>query len=134
MIITYTEAAAKEMRTRITKKLRERLHTHSDPALVRRQLSLLPSAQISTIHAACLAILRQNFEPLGLDPQFSVAEKSQLTLMKIDLLDDFIEGLYKDMSADDDARTVIEGFFKNNSDRALIAAIDKISAFHGLCR
>ena len=74
MILTFTEAAANEMRGRISKKLRKQLKTHPSPELIKRQISMLPQTQISTIHAACLSLIRKNFEQLGIDPRFSIAD------------------------------------------------------------
>ena len=65
MILTFTTAAADEMRSRISKKLRERLADSPTDPVLRSQLSMLPSAQISTIHSACFSIVRENFEALG---------------------------------------------------------------------
>ena len=97
MILTFTTAAADEMRSRISKKLRERLADAPTDTVLRRQLSMLPSAQISTIHSACFSIVRENFEVLGLDPMLSIADESQTELMKADTLSDFVEDLYQNM-------------------------------------
>ncbi len=127
MILTFTTAAADEMRSRISKSLREKLITHSDTMLIKRQLSRLASAQISTIHSACLNIIRENFESLGIDPQFSVADEARLALMKTKTLSDFVENLYE--RDDDAAKTVIDRLFIGTDDRVLVCALDSGSDF-----
>lgn len=129
MILTFTEAAAHEMRSRISKKLRERLKTHRDPDLIKRQISMLPQTQISTIHAACLSLIRKNFEQLGIDPRFSVAEEAYLTLMKKEALDDFVETLYEEAESDSVTKLVIDTMFVHKNDKTFVKALASGSAF-----
>jgi len=129
MILTFTNAAADEMKTRINDSLRERLKNDKDNAVIRTQLSLLPSAQISTIHSACLSIIRENFEALGLDPRFSVGDEARLSLQKSDTLLDFVEQLYEIYDTDTDAKTVIDALVRGRDDNALFELLDKGSAF-----
>src|SRR5437763_12399539 len=70
LVVTFTEAAAAEMKHRIETVLRDRLagrQDDDDPRLV-RQLALVERAQVSTLHGFCARLLRQNFHLLGLDP------------------------------------------------------------------
>src|SRR5690242_551431 len=71
LVVTFTQAAAAEMRSRIEKTLRSRLESSDDPRLA-RQLLLLDRAQISTLHGFCTTVLRKHFNVLGLDPNFRV--------------------------------------------------------------
>lgn len=74
LIVTFTEAAAREMRERIGKRLRERLEKRPSDSYIRRQILLLPTAHITTIDSFCLYILRNHFEDIGLDPSFKIAD------------------------------------------------------------
>ncbi len=129
MILTFTTAAADEMRSRISKELRKKLENDRDNVNIRRQLSMLPSAQISTIHSACFAIVRENFEALGLDPMLSIADESQTELMKADALSDFVDELYHKMDEDGDAKLLIDAYYAGKNDRKLFTVIEKGSEF-----
>lgn len=129
MILTYTKAAAAEMRERITASLREMLANDPQNKLVRRQLLLLPGAKIGTIHSACLDIIRSNFQSLDIDPQFTIAEENKLSLMKTEALDDFAEQIYERAETDTDIRELIEYFTRGRDDGALMRAIDSASEF-----
>ncbi len=129
MILTFTTAAADEMRSRISKKLRERLADSPTDPVLRRQLSMLPSAQISTIHSACFSIVCENFEALGLDPMLSIADESQTELMKADTLLDFVEELYQNMDSDADAKLIIDSYYAGKNDNKLFTVIEKGSEF-----
>lgn len=123
LILTYTNAAAAQMRRRIANALRDKLAKNPENDYIRRQLSLLPAAKICTIHAACLDLIRQNFDKLGLDPQFSIAEETRLELMRSELTDEFIENLYERADNDESAEAVINYFSRGRDDSALYDAL-----------
>lgn len=77
LVVTFTEAAAAEMRERIARRLAEQ----KDPRLL-RQAALLPRAQISTLHAFCLALLRRHGARIGLHPGFTVMEAVQAEVLR----------------------------------------------------
>ena len=70
LIVTFTKAAAAEMRVRIGKRLREKLVEDPSNTHLRRQIAILHTAQITTIDSFCLYILKNHFEEIGLDPSF----------------------------------------------------------------
>ncbi len=86
LVVTFTEAAAMEMRTRIEKTLRTTLSKGSttDPRL-RKQLALIDHANISTLHALCVRLLKQNFTHLGLDPDFRVLDGDEALLLRLQI-------------------------------------------------
>ncbi len=129
LILTFTIAAAEEMRSRISKRLKELLPTHKDSQLIKEQLKRLPSATISTIDSACLGIVRENFERLGLDPQFTIADEAQTALAKIEALDEFLEEIYERAKTDSNVKALIDWFVTGKSDDALCLAINKVSEF-----
>lgn len=129
MILTFTNAAADEMKSRISDSLTARLLESPNDRVIRAQLSLLPSAQISTIHSACLAIIRENFEALGLDPRFSVGDEARLALQKSDTLYEFVEDLYEKADTDPDAKAVIEVLSRGRDDGILFDMLDSGSRF-----
>ena len=103
LIITYTRAAAGELRSKISAELNARLADCDSPALaqrLRRQLGLLYLAQISTVHAFCANILRQYAWKLDLAPDFRVAEERDCADLKQAALDRVLEARYSAMDRD----------------------------------
>ncbi|HBI74129.1 MAG TPA: hypothetical protein DDY59_13230, partial [Lachnospiraceae bacterium] len=82
LVVTFTNAAAAEMRGRIGKAIDAKLQKEPDNAHLQKQVSLLQSAQITTIHSFCLNVIRNYFHRIDLDPAFKIAEESEITLMK----------------------------------------------------
>ena len=82
LVVTFTEAAAAEMREKIATALRARAADSPDSERARRQAVLLDRAQISTIHAFCSTLIRSHFHDLGLDPEFSILEEDEGHLLR----------------------------------------------------
>lgn len=96
LVVTFTNAAAAEMRERISGALESRLEKDPQNELLLHQSALLPRASITTIHAFCHKILRTHFHLLGLDPGFSLADPTENELIRLEALDEVIEELYED--------------------------------------
>ena len=94
LIVTFTKAAAAEMKQRLAKRLAESIAQDPDNLHLARQQMLLPSAQISTIHGFCTAFLRENFEAAGISPRFTVAEENAVKLLQAEALDETLEIFY----------------------------------------
>ncbi|MBN1804368.1 MAG: helicase-exonuclease AddAB subunit AddA [Sedimentisphaerales bacterium] len=90
LVLTFTEAAAEQMRSRITGQLKEILHEKPDSHL-RRQLILLQGADISTIHSFCRRLITEYFYKLGLDPTFGVIDSDEQKLLKTETLEKTID-------------------------------------------
>ena len=92
LIVTFTKAAANEMRTRI----QSALETFDDELQTRleRQLILLNGAQISTFDSFCQSVLRRNFASIELDPKFRTADENELELLKREVIEDLFEENY----------------------------------------
>lgn len=101
LVMTYTEAAAAEMKGRIEKAMLEAEaacvadENERGVRRVRRQLALLPGAQVSTIHGFCARLLRRHFQAAGLDPEFRVLDEQESTLLK----DQTIKALFEERFA-----------------------------------
>lgn len=96
LIVTFTNAAAAEMRERIGAAIEKALEKEPENAHLQRQQTLLHNAQITTIHSFCLYVIRNYFHRIDLDPDFRVAEEGELKLLKSDVLDKVLEGYYKE--------------------------------------
>lgn len=95
LVVTFTNAAAAEMKERVRKNLEQRLaDTPEDENLI-RQIGLIPSADISTIHSFCLKLVREQFFRLDMDPGFRLGDTGELALMRADILEELLEEQYE---------------------------------------
>lgn len=99
LVVTFTEAAAAEMRQRIAAALQEALAADPENARLQRQLTLLGRASIFTLHAFCLGCLRQYFYRLGLDPAPRVMGEHEAALLRQDVLAELFEAAYQEGDA-----------------------------------
>jgi len=86
LVVTFTEAAAAEMKGRIEKALRARLAGVREPdARLERQLAMVERASVSTLHGFCSKLIRQNFHLLGLDPSFQMLDGDEQQLLRTEV-------------------------------------------------
>ncbi|HUU16137.1 MAG TPA: helicase-exonuclease AddAB subunit AddA [Sedimentisphaerales bacterium] len=90
LVLTFTEAAAEQMRSRIAERLKDAFEAKPDGHL-RYQLMLLQGADISTIHSFCKRLITEHFYKLGLDPTFSVIDSDEQKLLKAEVLEKTID-------------------------------------------
>lgn len=95
LVVTFTNAAAAEMRHRIGDALRKALKDDPHSAHLRRQLALLQRATITTLHSFCLGILRQYYYLIDLDPDFRIADQLEGELLRQDVLEEQLEEWYE---------------------------------------
>ena len=121
LVVTFTNAAAGEMRQRIGDELRRRLAEKPDDGNLRRQLGLLGSARIQTVHAFCQSLLREHFSLCGIEPDFRLADETQCAILQEQALNDAMEEAYR--QADPDFGALCENLTDGRSDRVLTAAV-----------
>ena len=97
LIITFTKAAAAELRSKIMDALRKALQERPGDAHLKRQTTLIYRTQISTIHAFCTRLLRESSAQLDLDPDFRMAEDSEAGLLRSQTLDRVLEEAYANL-------------------------------------
>ena len=124
LIVTYTEAAAAEMKERIGAAVEKLLEAHPGDAHLERQATLIYSAQITTIHSFCLSVIRDHFHVIGIDPGFRIAEEGELKLLKQDVMDELLEAYYA--SGDNDFLEFTERFGTGRNDRKIEGIILKM--------
>lgn len=127
LIVTFTNAAAAEMRERIAAKIAERLEETPDSAHIQRQATLLHNAQITTIDSFCLFLLRNHFNEIGLDPAFRIADEGEVKLMQQDVLKELIEDAYA--SGNEDFRYCVEYFCPGGRESVLEKHILNLSRY-----
>jgi ATP-dependent helicase/nuclease subunit A len=94
LMVTFTDAAAAEMRQRIRARLEEQLQKEPESARWQEQLALFESAHIGTLHSFCLQLIRQHFYLLELDPQLSVMREEESWLLANETLDEILKHHY----------------------------------------
>jgi ATP-dependent helicase/nuclease subunit A len=94
LVVTFTEAAAAEMRQRIRAELRERLARETGHSHLAEQIALLDTACISTLHSFCFRLVREHFYELELDPQVTILPAEEAQLLAEETLNDILERHY----------------------------------------
>lgn len=96
LIVTYTEAAAAEMKERIRNAIEKALVENPEDAHLQKQSTLVHHAQVTTIHSFCLSVIREYFHTIDLDPGFRIGEEGELKLLKRDVLEELLESCYEE--------------------------------------
>lgn len=117
LVITFTKAAAAELRGKILAELNRRLSRGGAQHHLRRQLNLVHRAQISTIHAFCTSFLRENSHLLDLDSDFRVADEREANLLRAETLNRVLERRYEDM---DGFEALVDALSAGRDDRKLV--------------
>lgn len=138
LVVTFTNAAATEMRERIDKALQKKLLETDDretAAWLERQIVLLSGASICTFHAFCQKVIRQNIDAIDVDPQFRLASDQEMVLMRRDVLEELLEISYK-MPEDEDGKAKWQDFLEfvddygdDHGDEAVYEAVLKLYHF-----
>ena len=96
LIVTFTRAAAGEMRERLLKALEGRLAAEPENEHLQRQSALIHHAQITTIDGFCAHVLRNYFHTIGLDPSYRTADEGELKLLKAEVVQEVLEEAYRE--------------------------------------
>src|SRR5690625_3607178 len=120
LVVTFTNKAAQEMRTRVGLALEQALAQYPTSRHLKKQISLLQQAPISTLHAFCMNVIREHAYLLDIDPAFRIANDMEIDLMKQDVLDELFEEWY---GQTEDAQNlffaVVDRFSSDRSDEEL---------------
>ena len=126
LIITYTNAAAAELRGKISIELSQRLAQQPENRHLQRQLSLVYLAEISTVHAFCANLLRTYAHVLDLAPDFRVVEESEAQLLRTRCLDQILDDAYAQLQDNEALRAAVDLFGYGRDDRGVPAAVQTI--------
>src|SRR5205809_4053866 len=121
LVVTFTEAAAAEMKSRIERALHERFAQSSDRRLA-RQLALIDRAQVSTLHGFCAKLIRQNFHLLGLDPAFTVIDGDEAALLRLEVAREMFAQLYEGPDAER-FQALVDAYGDGNDERLVTKLI-----------
>ena len=126
LIITYTKAAAAELRSKIAAKLTERIAEDPDNRHLQRQLQRLYLAKISTVHAFCGDLLREYAYRLNLAADFRVADEMECAALRETVLDRVLEEAYETAEEDGDFRAFVDSQGLGRDDRLVPEIIQKV--------
>lgn len=127
LVVTFTSAAAAEMRERISLAIEERLYEEPENEHLQKQAALLHNAQITTIDSFCLFVIRNNFNDIGLDPAFRVADEGEIRLMKQDAMEELFEECF--LEPGERFTRLVEAFGKSGSEKPLAEQVQKLYEF-----
>ena len=113
--MTFTNAAASEMRERIGAAVEKKLNEDPGNEHLWLQAALIPQAQIMTIDSFCLDLIRNHYNTLDIDPAFRIGDEGELTLLKGDVMEQVLESCYEE--ADDSFIQFSEQFGSGKSYR-----------------
>ncbi len=123
LVVTFTNAAAAEMRQRIRDALEVRTEQEADNEHLQRQLVLIHNAKITTIHSFCLQVLRSHFHLIGLDPGFRVADEAEMQLLRQDVLKEVLDETYETEAENQEFHEFLEQFSPGKDDRPVMEAV-----------
>lgn len=127
LVVTYTRAAAAELRERLQNKLNELIRNDPFNKALLRQQSLMSKANISTIDSFCSSVVKEFFYLINIERNFRIADDSELSLIKNDALKLTLDSMYA--QAEPDFFHLVEAFGGTKDDSALEANILKIHTF-----
>lgn len=127
LIVTFTNAAAAEMRERIGSAIEKKVEEQPDNVHLLRQLTLVHHAQITTIHSFCLNVIRNYFHRIDLDPSFRIGDEGELKLLKEDVLGTLLEQHYEE--AKEEFTSFVDTFAQGKDDTGIGELILKCYEF-----
>lgn len=127
LVVTFTRAAAGEMKERIGSALEERLLTNPQDENLQRQSSLLHHAQITTIDSFCNSVIRNYFHTISLDPSFRIGEEGELTLIRKEAMEEVLEECYQNKTPE--FTHFIECYSSGKSDASVEDLISRFYQF-----
>lgn len=118
LIVTFTQAAAGEMRARISSVLLEAMQENGpDQDYLREQVNLLNRASISTLHAFCMDVVRRYFHIVDISPSFRVGDATETDLLKLEVLEELFEAEYE--QGEEDFLRLVEMYAGGRDDAPL---------------
>ncbi len=131
LIVTFTNAAAKELSDRIRKKLSERAAENPLNKKILNNIALLPLAKISTINSFCYEIVKDNFHKLGLSASLRIADEAEMALVREKMLNEVVDDCFENRGDDAAFLTVYEIFSSAKNDKNFIAMLSDFDKWLG---
>ena len=131
LVVTFTKAAASQMREKITLAIADKLKEDPDNKHLQKQETLIHNAQITTIDSFCQYVVKNNFNALGIDPSFRVGDDGELRLLQEEVMQDLLEEEYQlaGDNAGSDFLYCMEYFSTGHSDKQVEEYIQQLYRF-----
>jgi ATP-dependent helicase/nuclease subunit A len=117
LVVTFTNAAAAEMKERIMNALEKKVEEEPGNEHLLRQIARVQKAQITTIHSFCLSLIREHFMEIDLDPGFRIGEEGEISLLHQDAIAQVLEEAYE--KKEDHFLVFLESYWSGKSDQAI---------------
>ena len=114
LVVTFTNAAAAEMRERIAAAISKALDKNPNSRNLQKQLTLLNRANITTMHSFCLDVIKNNFHKIDLDPSFRIGDQTEGILIKAEVIEELFEDKYD--NDDNEFTNLVEAFSSYKND------------------
>ncbi len=123
LIVTFTNAAAKELGDRIRKKLSERASSDVNNTKILNNIALLPLAKISTINAFCYEIVRDNFQKIGLSASVRIADESEMQVIRTRIMNEVLDETFEICGDDEGFLAAYEIFSSAKNDAGFVETL-----------
>lgn len=127
LVVTFTNAAASEMRERIHKAIEKKIEQEPDNVHLRKQGTLVRMAQITTLHSFCQNLIRNHFHEIDVDPGFRIGDEAELKLLKNDVVDRLFEAHYE--AEDVEFLNLIESYSNGKTDEGVVELVMQLYEF-----
>lgn len=127
LVVTFTNAAASEMRSRIMEAIYKYLDENPEDEHMQKQVILMGKSNICTIHSFCLEVIKNNFYEIDVSPNFRIGDQTEIDLLKQEVLEDIFELKYE--NEDEEFLKLINIYTNYRGDESLKNLILKIHRF-----
>ncbi len=127
LVVTFTKAAAAEMRERLSKALADLIEKNPADSFLKRQKMFLPNASICTMDSFCSRLVKENFQNLDILPDFTLMSDNEHEMLKNEVVNEILDRIYGECSAEYSA--LLQLFTDGRSDKNLVKSILSIYDF-----
>lgn len=124
LVVTFTKAAAQEMKERVRDAMEKLLETDPGNKHIQKQISYVNNAKITTIDSFCASVVRENFDKINIDPGFRIADEGEIELLKSDVIDEMLEEYYD--NASEDFMKLVDEYSNGKSDDRIEVLISEL--------
>ncbi|MDP9699365.1 ATP-dependent helicase/nuclease subunit A [Paenibacillus intestini] len=129
LVATFTKAAAAEMKQRIREALERALEEQPEEEHLRRQLSLLGRASITTLHSFCMEVIRKYYQQIPLNPAFRILNENEAEMLRQELLEELFEEKYGGEDEGSTFRELVDWFSGERNDDAMHRLVQRLYDF-----
>jgi ATP-dependent helicase/nuclease subunit A len=129
LVATFTKAAAAEMRHRIGEALETALERNPNHSHLKRQLAMLGSASITTLHSFCMEVIQRHYTLIPLDPGFRIAAESETSLLRQEVLEELFEQKYSNETGQTPFLSLVDWYGGEKGDDAVFWLVLRLYDF-----